>query len=191
MHGWVNLWDECFLLWQWCFTSHTFQYCILLVKSSEAPLFFGKPAIVLLVNSWRLLWWLMFTHSAVEISTINPGYCSYKPAENQQTSKINPHYIGGSPFTPFNFMNIRITNIMGINIWYICIYIYIWVPSLRLYDKSPEYLIPLHVHWSLCWRHVQQVEATDCAFAAVANHGVVAWGLPHSGGDRMSCSPEP
>eukprot|EP00435_Cladocopium_sp_Y103_P012619 s1297_g3.t1 len=32
-------------------------------------------------------------------------------------------------------------------------------------------------------RHVQQVEATDCAFAAVANHGVVAWGLPHSGGD--------
>ena len=57
--------------------------------------------------------------------------------------------------------------------------------------KSPEYRIPVRFQWvkitpvrpwGLCRRHVQQVEATDCAFAAVANHGIVAWGLPHSGG---------
>jgi len=35
---------------------------------------------------------------------------------------------------------------------------------------------------SLSERHVQQVEATDCAFAAVTGRGVVAWGLPPSGG---------
>ena len=35
----------------------------------------------------------------------------------------------------------------------------------------------------LCGRHVQQVEATDCAFAAVAGIGVVCWGLAASGGD--------